>query len=290
MSVCKFCGKELANGAAFCDGCGAIVEDDRISCLSCGEKLDPGTTLCPVCGARIYNSSSADGPAEMEALVPPVITDDMFASASPDSGASAVIESADESGYMSTGGVQRIPEPVIPDPAAQAPSAPPPVQTKTNFTPKPQVAPLLNRPHRPAPAEQEAQPAPVIPDSYRQPSPQQPYQQQQQLFQQQAYKQGQFEEVSRPAAPGGQPQYQQSPYQQPPHNPYPDPRAMRVEEGKKGHSLVVPIILIILIIAVILVDVFVLFRERIFGKDDDKSSKKSISVVTVTDLLTEPEN
>lgn len=270
--ICKFCGRELADGAGFCDGCGAIVEDDRITCLSCGEKLEPGTTLCPVCGARIYNTSAADGPAEMEALVPPVITDDMFASSGQEYGAPADIEAADESQFMASG-VQRIPEPAVPAPSpAQSPVPPPapvPERPRVNFTPKPQVAPLLNRPHRPA-SEQEPQPAPVINETYRQPTAQ-PYPQQQ-LFQQQAYTQGQFEEAARPMQP--------DPYQQPPHSPYPDPRQMRVEKGQKGHSLVVPIILIILIVAVILVDVFVLFRDRIFGSDD-KSSKKSISVVTL---------
>jgi len=52
-----------------------------------------------------------------------------------------------------------------------------------------------------------------------------------------------------------------------------------VKPGKKSFA---PLILFILIIAVILVDVFVLFRKQIF-KDKDNSAKKNAAVITVTD-------
>jgi hypothetical protein len=44
----------------------------------------------------------------------------------------------------------------------------------------------------------------------------------------------------------------------------------------------VPLILILAIIAVILVDVFVLFKKQIF-KDKDDSAKNNAAVITVTD-------
>lgn len=60
------------------------------------------------------------------------------------------------------------------------------------------------------------------------------------------------------------------------------PQMPGVVPGKKGGSLIVPIILIILIIAVILVDVFWLFREQIWGKGDS-SSTAAASYITMTD-------
>ena len=272
---CKYCGRELPDNAAYCEGCGATFDtydSETIICLSCGERLAPGTTLCPACGARIYNTA-AEGPAEMEALVPPVITDDMFAARSPES-ENYAIESADESVY-SNRPVQPIPQPAAPVPSPAAPQAavprpgpaePIPVPIRPKPHTAPQVAPLLNRPR---PAAAPAQPEPVI--------------EEQEAYN--SYSSSRFEEAARPQQPydlHGQPgAYQQAP--QIPHNPYPDPARMRVESGKKGRSLVVPIILIILIIAVILVDVFVLFRDRIFGSDDSKASKSS-AVITVTEI------
>ncbi|SDB07612.1 Double zinc ribbon [Ruminococcaceae bacterium FB2012] len=272
---CKYCGRELPDDAAFCEGCGATFDTDKIICLSCGERLDPGTTLCPACGARIYNTVS-DGPAEMEELVPPVITDDMFTTRGPEDYA---IESADESVYANRPAapvpppVQTVPPAEAPRPAQTRPAESIPVPIRAKPHAPAQVAPLLNHP-RPAAPSASPQTGAVIDD-------QEPYV---------SNSSSQFKEAARPAQPRSehaQPgAYQQDPFQQVPHNPYPDPARMRVEGGKKGRSLLIPIILIILIIAVVLVDVFVIFRDRIFGSDDSKASK-SAAVITVTDFFPE---
>ena len=73
--ICKYCGKTLADNAVFCSGC----------------------------GTRIEAAVDADGaPAEMESLVPPVITDDMFSTGQRAEAESAEIDSADETEYMKT--------------------------------------------------------------------------------------------------------------------------------------------------------------------------------------------
>ena len=57
------------------------------------------------------------------------------------------------------------------------------------------------------------------------------------------------------------------------------PNMPGVTPGKGGSSLIVPIILIILILAVIFIDVFWLFRDQIWGKDD--SSTSAVSYITM---------
>lgn len=78
----------------------------------------------------------------------------------------------------------------------------------------------------------------------------------------------------------------QMPFEQPQDVQNPDyvnpasPQMPGVVPGKGGSTLIVPIILIILIIAVILIDVFWLFRDQIWGKKDD-SSTAAVSYVTL---------
>ena len=263
---CKYCGRELPDGAAFCEGCGSTFDTDKITCLSCGESLDPGTTLCPVCGARIYNTAAPDeGPAEMEALVPPVITDDMFATHSESNADAPAIESADESVYMRP--VHPASQQAAPRQTAASRPEPIPVPIRQQQGPT-QSAPLLNRPRQSASPGVQPQ-APVIENAQDYTSS----------------RASGFAEAARPPQQPQQQPAQQFPYQDFMQKPYPDPAKMPVEQGKKGRSVLVPIILIILIIGVILFDVFYLFRDRIFGSDDSKSSK-SAAVITVTDDLT----
>lgn len=267
---CKYCGRELPDGAAFCEGCGASFDTDKIPCLSCGEPLEPGTTLCPACGARIYNTAE-EGPAEMEALVPPVITDDMFAPQTPVNNAAPAIESADESVYMRPAPAAQQTAPaqagqVTPQPYNPKRPEPIPVPIRPRTQAPAQAAPLLNRPRQSAsPGVQ--QPEPVIDG-------------------QQAYASSSssgFAEAARPQQPR-QPQQPEMPFQDFAQRPYPDPARMQMQEGKKEHSMLVPIILIILIAAVILIDVFVLFRDRIFGSDDSKASKSAAVIRVIGDL------
>lgn len=74
MAYCKQCGKELADGAAFCDNCGsavagAVEQNERKQtydggihkCPNCGEPLKAFATVCENCGyeLRDVKSSSA---------------------------------------------------------------------------------------------------------------------------------------------------------------------------------------------------------------------------------------
>ena len=93
---------------------------------------------------------------------------------------------------------------------------------------------------------------------------------------------------SQPQQPVSQP-FQNFGQQQMPDNGYNNPDYINpassnmpgVTPGKTGgSSLIVPIILIILILAVIFIDVFWLFRDQIWGKDD--SSTSAVSYITMS--------
>lgn len=65
------------------------------------------------------------------------------------------------------------------------------------------------------------------------------------------------------------------------------PNMPGVVPGKGGSSLIVPIILIILILAVIFIDVFWLFRDQIWGKDDSSSTNAVTCVTAINDQTIE---
>jgi len=52
MAVCPKCGKELEEGAKFCDACGAQVFE-TIFCPNCGEQTSTEFAFCQKCGASI---------------------------------------------------------------------------------------------------------------------------------------------------------------------------------------------------------------------------------------------
>lgn len=52
MIRCTNCGKELADGSKFCDGCGA-KQQERLICPSCGAQNEPDNTFCHSCGASV---------------------------------------------------------------------------------------------------------------------------------------------------------------------------------------------------------------------------------------------
>lgn len=52
MAVCKSCGAELLEGAAFCMKCGSKVETESV-CPNCGEKLMEGAAFCMKCGTKV---------------------------------------------------------------------------------------------------------------------------------------------------------------------------------------------------------------------------------------------
>ena len=59
MFTCNSCGAELAEGARFCDGCGAAIPPAEESvaesglCPNCGTQNAPGSRFCDSCGADL---------------------------------------------------------------------------------------------------------------------------------------------------------------------------------------------------------------------------------------------
>lgn len=229
MSIkCTKCGYELSDGAKFCGNCGTTVEavSEKKFCAKCGSQLKPEAKFCGVCGETVAAAPTAEEkPAEpeqptMDELVPPIITNETFASAStttrheddPD------FESIEPPDTSSLPPVQNV-QPTAP---AEKPAA---VQVET---PTP-AANAANAAQPQAPTQQAySQPANNVPNA--------------------AY------------------------------TPYPDPSKGAAQPGKNS-SIIVPIILLILIIAVIAVDIFVLFPDRIFDKDDSSAEKDIANTV-----------
>jgi len=296
--ICKKCGRQLADNAKFCGGCGArIGEAEAVVtpgvCPMCGSAIAEGVHFCTVCGTSIAAAPSEkkdEAPVTMDELVPPVITDDMFEEPpinapvhSTEAEVEAVTEVYKDPIFEHHSGVSETPEmsapeTVIPEPPVSEVKVPETPVINDSFYKQPAPAPAPN----PVPVQQPAfrqpapvqQPAPVFrnnQNNFSRPPAQQPYQ-----------PQGYQQPV--PPIPNGYP----NPAQQPQYQPYPDPRTMQTKAG--GSGVIVPIILIILILGVIAFDVFYLFRDRIFGSDDDSSkTKDKSSVVSVVDDEDEPE-
>lgn len=61
MAFCSNCGKELNNGAKFCQSCGTLLEtenkpkqtEELRKCPSCGVQLPSFTAICPYCNHEI---------------------------------------------------------------------------------------------------------------------------------------------------------------------------------------------------------------------------------------------
>lgn len=308
--ICNKCGRRLADNAKFCGGCGARIGEADAAvipgvCPVCNSAIPEGIHFCTVCGTAIAASGSQTAAEDvtMDELVPPVITDDLFdgmnASAAGAAGAvtvDSVTEVYTDPIFANNNNEAKQPDPAD-EPTVEAVTEVynDPIFANNNNVPKGYVpapepapvpeAPVVTEPVKapepvvaPEPAEPEVRlpETPVIDDSmYRQSAPSpviqpDPVQSNtygshvQQPYQPQGYQQ-----------PSAVPNGYQNP-QQPQYQPYPDPRTMQTKAGSSG-GILVPIILIILILGVLAFDVFYLFRDRIFGSDDDSSSKKSKS-------------
>lgn len=73
MAYCKKCGKEVADGVAFCDGCGSAVSGETQQserkqtydggihkCPNCGEQLKAFETICSNCGYELRDVKSSN--------------------------------------------------------------------------------------------------------------------------------------------------------------------------------------------------------------------------------------
>ena len=57
---CRNCGKELANEAVACTGCGMNPKKGNSNCPGCGEKTGEEQIICTACGASL-TQGNADG-------------------------------------------------------------------------------------------------------------------------------------------------------------------------------------------------------------------------------------
>ena len=258
MPNCPECNFPYEEGQAFCNTCGCKlpVTIKQKVCPVCGNTLLENTKVCNICGTPVsvpQDTTAAEELAKqqealknptMDAVEIPVITDDMLQNEEPNKADMPTMDSI----FM----------------PGQEP-APKSVQTAK---PAPAPAPI------PTPA-----PAPIPQTQYQQPvQPQNQFQQTNQ-YQQPVQPQNQFQQTNQyqqPMQPQNQFPQNNVPINNAPINNVPQ---NGVKPGKKSFA---PLILFILIIAVILVDVFVLFRKQIF-KDKDNSAKKNAAVITVTD-------
>jgi len=80
MAFCTECGKSIADGAKFCDNCGAAVttrnfestnqrktvyEGEVHKCPNCGETLKSFNANCPACGYELRSAKSTDSVGEL---------------------------------------------------------------------------------------------------------------------------------------------------------------------------------------------------------------------------------
>lgn len=67
MFNCPNCGKELAEGTAFCDNCGTAISAapaaETVFCANCGTQTDASSEFCQNCGAAL-NAEAAPAPAK----------------------------------------------------------------------------------------------------------------------------------------------------------------------------------------------------------------------------------
>lgn len=293
MADCPTCGLPYQEGAKFCPACGGKlpVIIQQHNCKICGNTLSENAKFCNICGSPTGLAEEIESKAEKEAqekidnanptmdeIQIPVITDEML----------GLTEKPLKDDSTPTMDSIYMPgqEPAAPKPKPVAAPTQEEIamasQTVTvGATPivsdTPNVMDMYSAGHT---TQTETI---LTPEGQRVPAQQaaQNTQTNQSVTNQSVT--NQFAQTAQPSnngaipmgsnyIPGGNPQ-QQNYVPHAVHNP-------NVVPGK-GFGSIVPILLIIGIIIVILVDVFVLFREQIFGDDD---AKDNCAIVTVDDF------
>lgn len=277
MADCPTCGLPYQEGAKFCPACGGklpVIIQQHI-CKICGNTLNENAKFCNICGSPTGLAEEIESKAEKEAqekidnanptmdeIQIPVITDEML----------GLTEKPLKDDSTPTMDSIYMPgqEPAAPKPKpviapTQEEIAMASLTVTVGATPivsdTPNVMDMYSAGHT---THTETI---LTPEGQRVP----------------AQQTAQATQTAQPAnngaipmgsnyIPGGNPE-QQNYVPHAVHNP-------NVVPGK-GFGSIVPILLIIGIIIVILVDVFVLFREQIFGDDD---AKDNCAIVTVDDF------
>lgn len=269
MTTCPKCGLPVDDNAKFCAVCGEKIQ--RIVhnevCKVCGSQLKEGAKFCNVCGSPVGGSEqekqqkAAQAEEErnptMDEIKVPVIDDNIpeLSGKKPLKDENApTMDSVEIPGQKPKAPVNTQPAAEIPVPE---PSAAQPVMSGVNsqaYSQNTQSTPNYNQPVNNTAAQPYQQPAqPVI-----NPQPQAVVPPQQNMAANNV----------NPAQPVQSAQPNMNNINQ----------MKNVVPGKSGKMLI-PIILIILILAVIIFDVFFLFKDQIFGKDDDSKAKDNTEVI-----------
>ena len=284
MPNCPECNFPYEEGQKFCNTCGAKlpVKVNQKICPVCGNTLFDKTKVCNICGTPVSvpeDTTAAEELARqqemlknptMDAVDVPVITDDMLGltDEQPNKADMPTMDS-----IFMPGQTTAKPKPK-PKPVPIAKPAPAPVPQPSI---SPQQTPQMQNNFQQL-NQQSAQPRNFSSGVRQQNNFAQPAQQ---------YQQPQSVIPQQPAQNFGQPAMQQNAYPQNnmPQNNMPQNGQQNNAKPVKGGKSIAPLILIIAIIAVILVDVFVVFKKQIFGDKNDSKSKKNASVITVIDDL-----
>lgn len=277
MADCPTCGLPYTEGAKFCPACGGklpVKIKPRV-CRTCGNTLSENAKFCNICGTPALQEEKKEQVKEqpvdedrnptMDEIQVPIINDDipgLQEKPLKDENTPTM-----DSIYMP--GQQPAVQPVA---AAAVQSVP---------TPAPSVSPVqLTKPAYENPViNSGAVPTPAAPQSN-------PYSGGMAggTYQNTVQPNNSFDTQSRVITPEGvsvQPNV--IPNTIPNNIPNNMPQMNNVTPGK-GVRTLVNIILVLLIIAVVLFDVFFLFKDKIFGSDDSKDAKSSAVIVTVGDI------
>ena len=57
---CRNCGKEIANEAVFCIGCGLSPTNGKSFCQNCGQPTGPAAEVCVKCGVKLIYQPSGE--------------------------------------------------------------------------------------------------------------------------------------------------------------------------------------------------------------------------------------
>lgn len=297
---CPVCGLPVKEGERFCNACGSKLPHivKQSFCPICGNTLLEGAKACSLCGTPVAGNeetTAAEVIAQqkeamknpsMDELYVPVITDEMLGIKNEP----VVKNDFPTMDAVTMPGQKPRPQPQqqqqkvshrndpLPMPStvsATGASVNNNIPTPTNTVPMPTNTGSVNVPNTPTVAQ-----TPTVNDTMYQQPQQNMYQQPQQNM----YQQNPNQQVESVITPEGNRIPQQPNYGQAPQPNYGQQPAANQPQKAKGGLSMVQILLIVAIIAVILIDVFVVFRGKIFGSDKNKDAEKNISIVTIDDL------